>query len=177
MASDLSAQHQEFELLLAEHQNAVKYFVRSLLPGYHGADDVSQEVLLTLWNKREQFEPGTNFRAWAFRVAQLHVMNQRRKLARGKWLIFDEEMMERLEPEVFLAETDQLEAEQNALEKCMQSLDPEDRELLHTRYATKDSLETYAQEKGVPPGTLKARLFRLRAGLRRCIEKRVRKPS
>lgn len=178
MATDLSAEQQrEFELLLDEHQAAVRYYVRSLLPGFHGADDVTQEVLLTLWNKRLQFEPGTNFRAWSFRVAQLHVLNQRRKLMRGNWLIFDEEMLERLEPAALIPESNRLEAEQNALENCLKGLGGEERELLNARYATKTSLETFAERKGVSPGTLKARLFRLRAALRKCIEKRIGNPA
>ena len=33
-----------FDTLLASHEAAVRFFVRSLLPGYHGADDVARAV-------------------------------------------------------------------------------------------------------------------------------------
>ncbi len=167
----------EFESTLAQHQAAVFGYVRSLLPGYPGAEDVAQEVLMTIWKKREEFEVGTNFKAWAFRIAHFHVLNQRRKIARGNWLVFDEELLEKIDPteSAELSENDD-EAESNALDACLEALKPEDRELLHTRYATKVSLETFAEQEGTRPGTLKARLFRLRSALRTCIEKRLATP-
>ena len=162
-----------FDHLLAANESAVRFYVRSLLPGYHGADDVAQEVLLTVWQKRDSFESGTNFKAWAFKIAKFHVLNQRRKLARGNWLIFDEEMMEQIDPEWMAEKFENSRPEEDALEICLKEINEEDRELLHTRYATKTSLETFAEGKGIPPGTIKAKLFRLRSALRGCIESKI----
>jgi len=160
-------------MLLAAHQQAMRLYVRSLLPGYPDAEDVAQEAMITIWRKRDTFQPGTNFKAWAFRVAHFYVLNQRRKIVRGKWLVFDEEVMNRIDPAMFDESSAVLEIEHRALEICMQSLRSQDRELLEIRYATKTSLETFAQQKGERLGTLKARLFRLRGSLRSCIEKRL----
>lgn len=159
--------------LLNGHRPDVTAYVRSLLPGYPGSEDVTQEVMLTIWNKRCEFEPGTNFKAWAFRIAHYHVQNQRRKIARGKWLIFDEEVLDQLHPSAALPELDALSEERDALEHCLGEVSEENRKLLRTRYATKTSIKTFAEQTGQRPGTLKARLFRLRAALRDCIEKRI----
>lgn len=163
-----------FDTVLAEHESAIRYYVRSLLPGYHGVEDITQEVMVTVWQKRSDFTEGTNFKAWAFRIAQFHVLNQRRKIARGKWLVFDQELIEKLDPETIADSADYLNAEEDALEHCLKGLNAEDQKLLHTRYATKTSVETFAQQEGLRPGTLKARLFRLRAALRTCIEEKLK---
>jgi len=39
--------------------------VGSLLPGDRAAEDVAQETNAIIWDKRGDFELGTNFKAWA----------------------------------------------------------------------------------------------------------------
>lgn len=146
------------------------------MPGFHGADDLAQEVLLKVWEKKEEFTPGTNFKAWIFQVARFYVMNQRRKLARSNVILLDDDVLDQIDRQWMDTEEAASDAELEALQKCMSTLSPADHELLHIRYATKTPLETYAEQEGVRAGTLKARLFRLRDALRRCIELRLRAP-
>jgi RNA polymerase sigma-70 factor (ECF subfamily) len=56
-------------------------------------------------------------------------------------------------------------------------LRPQDRALLHHRYATDSSLKEFAVATRRSAGTLKAILFNLRAGLRRCIERELHQAS
>ncbi len=163
----------KFDRLLAECSAAVRLYVRSLMPGYEGADDLAQETLLRLWEKREQFIPGSNFKAWAFQIVKYLVLNQRRKLARSRVVLLDEEMMDAVDRRWLETEPMLTDAHHTALTACLEQLKPEDQRLLHARYATDVSLETYAQSEGTRPGTLKARLFRLRDALRECIERRI----
>ena len=71
----------EFVSLLTGHQRKLYSFILSLLRNPSDADDVLQETNLVLWQKCNEFEPGTNFGAWAFRVAQFQVMAHRKKMA------------------------------------------------------------------------------------------------
>lgn len=166
-----------FDLLLAEHAGAVRLYVRSLMPGYEGVDDLAQETLLRLWEKRELFVPGTHFKAWAFQIAKFLVMNQRRKLARSPVVLLDEELVDRIDRHWLETEAAGTDEQHAALTLCLEELKADDRRLLHARYATDVSLETYAEQEGTRPGTLKARLFRLRDALRECIERRLSPPS
>lgn len=63
-----------FVRLLVSHQAALHAFVLALLPGDPDADDVVQEVNTSIWQKREEFTVGTNFKAWMFTVARFKVM-------------------------------------------------------------------------------------------------------
>lgn len=166
-----------FEALLSQHSSAVKLYVRSLLPGHISAEDVAQETMILLWEKRDQFTPGTHFKAWAFQIAKFLVMNQRRKLARSREVVLDDELLNRIDEHWQQPEAAMItDSHHEALTQCLEILKPEDRQLLHARYATKVSLETYAIRTGARPGTLKARLFRLRDALRDCIERRLMTP-
>ncbi len=166
----------EFDRLLAEHVASIRLYVRSLMPGYEGTDDLAQETLLKLWEKRAEFTAGTHFKAWAFQIAKFLVMNQRRKLARSPVVLLDEELLEAIDRRWMEQEAAITNDHHAALARCLETLKPDDQRLLHARYATDASLETYAEQEGTRPGTLKARLFRLRDALRDCIERRLANP-
>ncbi|WP_035612322.1 sigma-70 family RNA polymerase sigma factor [Haloferula sp. BvORR071] len=158
---------------LTDHQTAMLAFIRALMPGSSGARDLLQEVNIILWQKREQFEAGSNFKAWAFQVIRFHLMNHRRRLASKGWLVFDDELVERISP-ALEADPEELEVRHQALHHCLQKLRPKDRELLQHRYASGAPLNDYAKAINRSPGTLKATLFNLRAALRKCIEVRFK---
>jgi RNA polymerase sigma-70 factor (ECF subfamily) len=50
----------------------------------HTAEDLTQETLLKAFAALARFKPGTNFRAWLFRIAYNSFVNQRRSLARQR---------------------------------------------------------------------------------------------
>lgn len=175
----MPAEHQgseEFVRELTNHQTAMLAYIRSLAPGGSGARDLLQEVNITLWQKREVFELGSNFKAWAFQIIRYHLLNHRRRLLAHGWLVFDDDLLERMTPEIE-ADPDELEERHLALRKCLRRLRPQDRELLHHRYATSSSLGAYAAATRRSTGTLKAVLFNLRAALRRCIERQLQETT
>jgi len=175
MADDVEKEpaSEEFVRELTNHQTSMLAYVRSLAPGNSGARDVLQEVNITLWQRRDTFELGTNFKAWAFQTIRYHMLNHRRKMASRGWLIFDDDLIERM-PCGQEMEPDELEERHLALRNCLGKLRSKDRDLLHHRYATDSSLNVYAVATRRSAGTLKAILFNLRAALRSCIEKEMK---
>jgi RNA polymerase sigma-70 factor (ECF subfamily) len=161
---------QEFVQLLTGHQTALLAYIRSLMPGYPGARDILQLANITLWKKKDDFTIGTNFKAWAFSVARFQVLSQRRRLRREGWLVFDEELVTRFAEEDD-PESEELETAHRALQSCVGKLPSHDQELLRMRYTENVTLDDYAATLDRSPGTLKARLFKIRAALRRCIER------
>ncbi len=158
---------------LTDHQTAMLAFIRALMPGSSAARDLLQEVNIILWQKRERFEAGSSFKAWSFQVIRYHLMNHRRRLASKGWLVFDDELVERISP-ALEADPVELEIRHQALGHCLQKLRPKDRELLQHRYASGAPLNDYAKLINRSAGTLKATLFNLRAVLRKCIERRFK---
>jgi RNA polymerase sigma-70 factor, ECF subfamily len=162
----------EFVRELTNHQTSMLAYIRSLAPG-GAARDLLQDVNITLWQKRETFELGTNFKAWAFQTIRYHILNHRRRLVSQGWLVFDDDLIERMAPG-FEIEPEELEERHLALRKCLMRLRPKDRELLHHRYATSAPLQDFARRTHRSAGTLKAILYNLRAALRLCIERETR---
>jgi RNA polymerase sigma-70 factor (ECF subfamily) len=84
----------EFVSLLTEHQPDLLAFIISLMPGDSEVADVLQKTNLVLWNKREKFEAGTNFRAWSFAIARFEVLTHLKKQKRLGIVLLDEELLE-----------------------------------------------------------------------------------
>lgn len=162
-----------FVALLTEHQNALRFYVASLLPGDSSAADVSQQANSTIWKKRNDFEPGTNFKAWIFSIARYEVLNYRKTQARDARLVFSEELEEVFAEEI-LTESDDLEDRRVALKSCLEKLKTSERELIMSRYFRETSLREYADEIGRSVNGLKVSLHRVRNKLLSCIEHKIK---
>jgi RNA polymerase sigma-70 factor (TIGR02960 family) len=57
------------EQAFEEHQRELHVHCYRMLGSYTDADDLVQETLLRAWRNREDFRPGTNVRAWLYRIA------------------------------------------------------------------------------------------------------------
>src|SRR5262245_32425055 len=132
MRSPDNPRHAEFMRLFLSCEPRLFAFIRSLVFSRADADDVLQETALVLWEKFDQFEPDTRFDRWAFRIAHFQVMYHRQKKARDR-LRFSDALVEQLGEDV-LAESQNLQATQDALAQCLGKLPVADHELIRRRY-------------------------------------------
>jgi RNA polymerase sigma-70 factor (ECF subfamily) len=128
-------------------------------------------VNIVLWKKRNDFELGTNFGAWARSVAHYKIMEHREKKAKHEGLlVFSEDLCRQLASDSQDRGAGELESKRHALAFCLTKLSPENRELLKTRYASSNGgIDRVSAETGRSPASIRVTLFRLRAGLRKCI--------
>lgn len=89
------AMRRRFLPLWTQHQRRVFAYIFTLIPNRADAEDLLQETSLTLWEKFDDFEQGTDFVAWACQVAYWKVRNARRKYARSP-IIHDDDLLSSL---------------------------------------------------------------------------------
>ena len=82
----------QFADQLVAIQKGLYAYILTLLPRPGEASDVLQETNVVLWRDAVRFQPGTDFRAWAYRVAYYQVLAQRRKHRRDR-LRFGESLL------------------------------------------------------------------------------------
>ncbi len=70
----------EFETAAMPHMNDLYRTARRVLGNQTEAEDVVQETYLQAWKSFHRFEPGTNIRAWMFKIL-FHVINHHRRKA------------------------------------------------------------------------------------------------
>ena len=145
--------------------------MRSLLPTWHDADEVVQQVALVVWRKFDQFDQSTSFIKWACVIARFEALAYRRKMARDR-LVFREDLMAQLAEEA-AEETDDRKAENVALEGCLKKLPGEQREFVTLAYTPGISTKELAEQAGVKPGSFYMRLNRIRKTLLNCVENSI----
>ncbi len=165
---DDPADLQAYVNLITKHQANLRAFILSLMPGSPHVDDVLQETNTVLWQKRNRFEHGTNFIAWAFKIARYEVLGQRHKNKRDRLLVFSERMVDVIAEVETFEESDQEIL--SALDSCLDKLTDRERELVEVRYTPGRSLKRLASNLGSSPGSLRIALLRIRLSLKKCID-------
>ena len=158
--------------LLTEYQLSLVLYVRSLMPSDPAAGDVVQQANARIWEKRGEFELGTNFRAWAFAIARFEVLNHRKRQARDARLTFSEDLENTITSELETLDDDLL-TRHEALRHCLESLKPKSRQLLMLRYESSETMAQFADRIGRSVGGIKVSLNRLRTTLADCIERKL----
>jgi RNA polymerase sigma-70 factor (ECF subfamily) len=131
-------------------------------------DDLLQEINVVLWEKCDEFQPGTDFWSWASQIARFKVLNQVRKYGRER-LVFDDAVLQQL---AAMAEQklQDLDRRRDALDHCLKQLPPAQRQLIDLRYASGQTVESIAESIGRPAGSIRQTLYRIRAALETCVQ-------
>jgi RNA polymerase sigma-70 factor, ECF subfamily len=173
MHDELSNPTEAFVGLFAQNQYEIHSFILTLVPDWADADDVMQTTSIVLWRKFGQFEPGTNFVAWACQIARLEIYNFRRVKGRDR-LLFDDSLLRSL-GDVRLSMGDQLEAQRQFLNDCIARLKVDDHELVRRCYGQRAiTAKQVAVELGRPVNTVYKALMRIRRQLYECVQRAVK---
>src|SRR5215213_3178021 len=86
--------------LLTQHDRWLAAYVYSLVPRAADADDILQEVKVTMWKHFAKFEPDSNFRAWARKIATNQILNYRRAEQRRPTAELEEAFIEAVAAEI-----------------------------------------------------------------------------
>ncbi|HMO15149.1 MAG TPA: sigma-70 family RNA polymerase sigma factor [Pirellulaceae bacterium] len=160
----------EFVRCLNDVQVGLLRYVTTLLGNHESAKDVVQEANFLLWSKRDEFIPGTNFEAWATKVAYWQARAYLRDKGRDK-LVFGEELMSDLAARPGLNQDFAKNLE--TLKGCLETLRVSDHELISLRYGNNYSIEQISGQTGKSPSAIKGALMRARRWLQACVRRRL----
>ena len=161
----------EFVSLLTDTQLRLRAYLVAMVRSDQEADDLLQEVNITLWSKRDQFDRDRPFYAWAYGVAFLEVLRHRRRRATDR-LCFGEPVLEQIAEE-FVHQGGRFDDRREALAGCLGRLGEDDRWLFESRYRDGMPADQLSRLTGKPLKTIYSTLARIRDGLFRCIERAV----
>src|SRR6266568_9575941 len=145
------------------------------------AEDLVQETFLKALRGFVTFEPGTNFRAWIFRILRNTYLTSRSGLAAMRTVALDDELsdlnqvepalhpegtIDRQTPEVNLIRL----GDQAALQTAMEKLPPPLLEVILLCDVEEMKYKDIATILEIPIGTVMSRIARARAALRRSLQ-------
>ena len=128
-----------FTALLLQNQKRIYGLILSLVPNGPDADDIMQEACSIMWKKFESFEEGTNFSAWALRIARYQVMTYYNKTKRSRARLSDESL-DLIADKMAEVDIDKAARSEN-LKACLQKLSEGNREMIQLRFQKNLSVE------------------------------------
>jgi len=128
------------------------------------AEDLVQEVLLRAWRSFEQFEAGTNCKAWLFKI-MLNLASKRQKQIQTRPQLVSLEENESFKLPVTVPRTPEFTGSE--VVTALDSLPEEHRTVLLLGVVEGFTCKEIGQMLSIPIGTVMSRLSRARIGLRR----------
>lgn len=157
---------------LALHERWLATYVYSLVAHSYDAEDVLQEIKLTLWRHFAKFQAGTNFRAWARTIALHQILNFRRSAKRHAGAALEEIFVEAVALELD-RQALALESQSDLLGRCLQKLPEAHRKLIIWRYYEDCSVAEIATRSRRSVEAVYRLLSRIRAVLSACVQRRT----
>jgi len=164
-----------FEELAMPLFDSLYNFARWLTHNREEAEDLVQETYGKALKGFESFQPGTNFRAWMFRILRNTFLTSRTGLKGGMTISFDSEEGEFVQP----ATTETPESlfierfNQQMVQEAIEELPVIFREVVLLCDVEEMSYQEIAETISVPIGTVMSRLARARNALRVALAKKL----
>lgn len=126
------------------------------------AEDIAQDALLRAWRRRSTLRDGACRNQWLATIVRNEAFRQHSRARPTP--VATIELHEGADDERVLATVERAD-----LHAALDRLDERERQLLHLRYEEDLTQATIARRLGVPEGTVKVRLHRVRNKLREAI--------
>jgi len=170
VARVLGGDRDRFTELVKRYEKRVINYVYRITHRYEDAHDLTQEIFVKVFVALDRFDPKYQFSTWLFRIAQNSAIDALRKKSISEVPLArptsDEEPAgkEREFPDDGISPYRALKNKQlsAAIDKAVENLPPDYRELIQLRHFGELSYEEIASMKKLPLGTVKNKLFRAR---------------
>jgi RNA polymerase sigma-70 factor (ECF subfamily) len=177
---------QAFAEIVRQYQDKVFSLIYRMLGNRQEAEDVAQDVFITVFKTIESFRGEAKFSTWLLRIAANHAKNRIKHLARRPTEGADPDDVSQVRvaadrppppvqahiagPDAMLeaAETDQL------MQQAIAGLDEDQRLLVELRDVQEQSYQEIEEITGLPEGTIKSRLHRARMAIKEWVDRHTR---
>lgn len=156
-------EREAWELLVVRWHPRLHRFAWRMLGDAGAADDLTQEVWLRVVRSLVRLRDQDRLGVWLYRVARMALTDRLRREYRLA-------ARDQLAAEVAAIELDLGFDHKDQIEVALARLNPADREVTVLFYLEERSLSEVAEICGVPAGTVKSRLHRIRRELREHLE-------
>ncbi|MBA2482792.1 MAG: sigma-70 family RNA polymerase sigma factor [Planctomycetes bacterium] len=160
---------QAFVRLVEACQAGIRAYLSARLSDRHAADDLAQNAFIISYRRLAEFRDGESFPAWVRGIAHNLLRNHLRSRQAqtptqdaGSLSILDDqaERMADRHDEQRLVET---------LRSCLAKLPDDQRQLVHARYVSEQSIEELCKSVGCKHSAMTMMLHRVRMRLRACV--------
>ena len=171
-----------FEVLVKKYQKRMFNIAYRMISNYEDACEVVQDAFVSVYKSIHTFKEKARFSTWLYntvmnlsknRLKQLQFKSYREELSIDDPVYTDDSMM-KVEPvsgEPSMLEKLEREDIQQKIQRCINSLDSEYKEVIILRDIQGFSYDEIRDMLKIQEGTVKSRLFRARSTLKDCLKR------
>lgn len=149
-----------FETFYTRHSDRTFKFLVRLTGDRAGAEDLTHDVFLEVWNSAKRFEGRSTPGTWVLSIARYKALDARRKQRTPT----EDDIPQRPEP---TPEQVTMQAStKDYMRECLQSLSVEHREIIDLVYFHEKSVKEISEILDIPEATVKTRMFYARKKLK-----------
>jgi RNA polymerase sigma-70 factor, ECF subfamily len=165
---DVMSRHDRFMQMFLPVQQSLYGYVRTLILNSSDAEDVLQAAAAVMWEKFDDFQPGTRFGSWAYHICHLQALCHLKERKRSK-LVFSDDVLTLLADRTAVISEGTREVT-DSLELCVERLAQQDRELLQMRFESGGTNRSVACSTGRSEMSVSRALNRIYGDLLECIQ-------
>lgn len=145
------------------------------IPDIDIAEDVYQEIYLTVCEKYPSFDPDSNFKAWVMRITKFKILSGfQRKSKDCRFVYLNEELLDSVEDISTQYEVEEtIQLRRKALNLCLKELTDHQRKMLLKKYREHKKIPQIAIDLKITLKTAYVSLSRIRQKVRDCINKKL----
>ena len=168
-------QSEQLAVYWTQARPTVAAYVASGIRDFHQAEDVLNQVAVTIVRKFDSYDTEAPFVNWAIGIARFEVLKHRRNAATDK-LVLGESIISSL-ADAYQELSPELDERRSLLKFCIDKLRGNGRKALELRYFKDRKSAEVAKQLKISPGAARTLLHRTRAKVRHCIESNMNKPG
>ena len=157
--SFLAGNESAFNQIVKKYQKKIYWHARQMLGNHLDADEVTQEVLIVIYNKLKNFNFNSSLYTWIYKIVSTRSLNQIRKKQVKRFFSIDEhedfDLQDNQDIVEDFANKEKIEKVKNVLQK----IPPKQREIFIMRNFEELSYEEISKITGKSIGGLKANYF------------------
>jgi len=157
--SFLAGSEGAFNLIVKKYQKKIYWHARQMLGNHLDADEVTQEVLIVMYNKLRDFNFNSSLYTWIYKIVSTRSLNQIRKKQVKRFFSIDEhedfDLLDNHDIVEDIVNKEKLDKVKNVLQK----IPPKQREIFIMRNFDDLSYEEISKITGKSVGGLKANYF------------------
>ena len=164
-----SSDYQLFIKLYLANERRINGYVRALVPNWSDIDDVIQETVTVMWSKFNEFQKGSNFSAWALKIAHFQVLKYYKDQKNNR-LYFSQDVVEAISEKI-AAQTSETDERLSILRRCLERLQAKELNLIQMRYEPGNTTQSVSRQTGQQAHVLYRLFNKIHAKLLLCMRR------
>lgn len=155
----LSGEEAAFNLIVKKYQKKIYWHARQMMGNHLDADEVTQEVLIVIFNKLKNFNFNSSLYTWIYKIVTTRSLNQIRKKQIKRFFSIDDNDGDELQDKHDIVEELDSKEKLEKVKTVLQKIPPKQRQIFIMRNFEDLSYEEISEITGKSVGGLKANYF------------------